>query len=414
MEKKLFRGFLMKKINNFDLVCKNLGIPITFIRKIEKSLKKFNGKIYIVGGNVRDLILNKSIINHPDLVVNLDLEKLLYCLEKAKIRFLKIGEKFGSIVVLHKKFKFDVTVMRKDIETDGRWAKIKFTNSLEEDSKRRDFTFNSIYCDTDGNLADPNRGINDLLKKNVRFIGDPNRRIKEDYLRILRFFRFSLEISNSVDKKMSCLCEKHFKNLKSLSFERRIKETERILLNNNLNKKKIILSLQKLLEFTFESKLNFTNFTELCNFESLINKKSFERRLKFLLRNTKDIPNFFLKSSTTHFKKRLKNQIHFKDYSDRELNMNLLKFNKIYITDQLIIDCVKNKISRNYFDKYLMKITNYKTKKIPLTGEDLLKMGFKPGKTIGKILARLETFWVEKNFKCSKNECIKFVQKFLP
>ena len=414
MEKKLFRGFLMKKINNFDLVCKNLGIPITFIRKIEKSLKKFDGKIFIVGGNVRDLILNKSRVNHPDLVVNLDLEKLLYCLEKAKIRFLKIGEKFGSIVVLHKKFKFDVTVMRKDIETDGRWAKIKFTNSLEEDSKRRDFTFNSIYCDTDGNLADPNRGINDLLKKNVRFIGDPNRRIKEDYLRILRFFRFSLEISNSVDKKMSCLCEKHFKNLKSLSFERRIKETERILLNKNLKKKEIILSLQKLLEFTFESKLNFTNFTELCIFESLINKESFERRLKFLLRNNKDIPDLFLKSSTSHFKKRLMSKINFKDYSIRELNMNLLKFNKIFITDQLIVDRVKNKISQNDFNIYLNKITNFKTKKIPLTGADLLKMGFKPGKTIGDIIARLETFWVEQNFKCSKNECIKFVQKFLP
>ncbi|GIR25937.1 MAG: poly(A) polymerase [Alphaproteobacteria bacterium] len=404
----------MKKINNFDLVCKNLGIPIVFIRKIEKSLKKFNGKIYIVGGNVRDLILNKSIINHPDLVVNLDLEKLLYCLEKAKIRFLKIGEKFGSIVVLHKKFKFDVTVMRKDIKTDGRWAKIKFTDNLIEDSKRRDFTFNSIYCDTDGHLVDPNNGINDLIKGNVRFIGDPNKRIKEDYLRILRFFRFSLEISNSVDHKISCLCEKYFKNLKSLSYERRMKETEKILLNNNLKKKEIILSLKNLLEFTFESKLNFTNFTELCIFESLINKKSFERRLKFLLRNNKDIPNFFLKSSTTHFKKRLKSQINFKNYSNRELNMNLLKFNKIYITDQLIIDCVKNKISRNYFDKYLMKITNYKTKKIPLTGEDLLKMGFKPGKTIGEILTRLETFWVEKDFKCSKNECKKFVQKFLP
>ena len=404
----------MKKINNFDVVCKKLGIPIIFIRKIEKSLKKFNGKIYIVGGNVRDLILNNSIINHPDLVVNLDLQKLVYCLEKAKIRFLKIGEKFGSIVVLHKKFKFDVTVMRKDVETDGRWANIKFTDSLEEDSKRRDFTFNSIYCDTSGHLADPNKGINDLLKKNVRFIGDPNERIKEDYLRILRFFRFSLEISNSVDKEMSFLCEKHFTNLKSLSFERRMKETKRILLNNNLKKKEIIFSLQKLLEFTYESKLNFTNFTELCNFESLINKKSFERRLKFLLRNSKDIPYFFLKSSTSHFKKRLKSKINFKDYSNKELNMNLFKFNKIYITDQLIIDRVRNKISQNNFDKYLNKISNYKTKKIPLTGKDLLKMGFKPGKTIGKILAKLETFWVEKNFKCSKNECINFVKKFLP
>ena len=100
------------------------------------------------------------------------------------------------------------------------------------------------------------------------------------------------------------------------------------IIDNNLNKKEIIPSLQKLLECTFESKLNFTSFNELCIFESLINKKSFERRLKFLLRNNKDIPNFFLKRSTTHFKKRLKNQIHFKDYSDRELNMNLLKFNK--------------------------------------------------------------------------------------
>ena len=85
-------------------------------------------------------------------------------------------------------------------------------------------------------------------------------------MRILRFYRFSLEISNSVDKEMSFLCEKHFKNLKSLSFERRMKETERILLNNNLKKKEIIHSLQKLLECTFESKLNFTSFNELCIF----------------------------------------------------------------------------------------------------------------------------------------------------
>ncbi len=404
----------MKKINNFDVVCKKLGIPIIFIRKIEKSLKKFNGKIYIVGGNVRDLILNKSIINHPDLVVNLDLEKLLYCLEKAKIRFLKIGEKFGSIVVLYKKFKFDVTVMRKDIETDGRWAKIKFTDNLIEDSKRRDFTFNSIYCDTEGHLVDPNNGINDLIKGNVRFIGDPKKRIKEDYLRILRFFRFSLEISNSVDCKIGCLCEKYFKNLRSLSYERRMKETEKILLNNNLKKKKTILSLQRLLEFTFESKLNFTNFSELCAFESLINKKSFERRLKFLLRNKRVIPNFLLSSSTSYFKKRLKSKINFKVYSITELNMNLLKFNKIFITDQLIIDHIKNKISQDDFNRCLSKIINYKPKKMPLTGKDLLKMGFNPGKTIGEIISKLEVFWVKNNFKCSKKECINFVQKFLP
>lgn len=404
----------MKKINHFDQVCNCLGIPILLIRKIEQSLKKFNGKIYIVGGNVRDLILNKPILNHPDLVVNLEFEKLLYCLEKAKIRFLRIGEKFGSIVVLHKKFKFDVTVMRRDVETDGRWAKIKFTDDIIEDSKRRDFTFNSIYCDTEGNIIDPNNGINDLKKKKVKFIGDPHKRINEDYLRILRFFRFSLEVSNSIDNKLILLCKKYYKRIKSLSYERRMQETQKILLNKNFKRRQIILSLQRLLEFTFESKLNFTKFNEFCAFESCINHESFERRLKFLLRNKRQIPDFFLKNSTSHLKKRLSGRIKFKNYSTKELNMNLFKHNKIYITDQLIFDHVTNKISKDDFDRYLRTTINYKIKMIPLTGDELLKMGFKSGKTIGDIIAKLEVFWVERNFKCSKNECKKFVEKFLP
>ncbi len=404
----------MKKINNFDEACNKLGIPILLIRKIEKSLKKFNGKLYIVGGNVRDLILNKPIINHPDLVVNLEFEKLLYCLEKAKIRFLRIGEKFGSIVVLHKKFKFDVTVMRKDVETDGRWAKIKFTDDITEDSKRRDFTFNSIYCDTEGNVIDPNNGINDLIKRKVKFIGNPNKRINEDYLRILRFFRFSLEVSNSIDDKLSLLCKKYYKKITSLSYERRMQETQKILLNKNFRRRQIILSLQRLLEYTFESKLNFSKLNEFCAFESSINNESFERRLKFLLRNKKQIPDFFLKNSSSHLKKRLSGRIKFKNYSTKELNMNLFKHNKTYITDQLIIDHVTNNISREDFDRHIRKTINYKIKMIPLTGDELLKMGFKSGKTIGDIIAKLEVFWVERNFKCSKNECKKFVEKFLP
>ena len=94
--------------------------------------------------------------------------------------------------------------------------------------------------------------------------------------------------------------------------------------------------------------------------------------------------------------------------------MKLLKFNKVFIIDQLIIDHIKNKISQDDFNRCLSKTINYKTKSLPLTGADILQMGFKPGKTVGEIIAKLEIFWVEKNFKCSKNECIKFVQKFLP
>ena len=110
----------------------------------------------------------------------------------------------------------------------------------------------------------------------------------------------------------------------------------------------------------------------------------------------------------------MKSNINFRNYSSKELNLNLLKLNKVFITDQLIIDHVKNKISQDDFNRHLSKTINFKTKRMPLTGDDLLKMGFKPGKKIGETIARLEVFWVEKNFKCSKNECIKFVQKLLP
>ena len=94
--------------------------------------------------------------------------------------------------------------------------------------------------------------------------------------------------------------------------------------------------------------------------------------------------------------------------------MNLLKFGKIFVTDQIIIDRANNKISQDEFDKYFDIIINYTTKKMPLTGDDLLELGFQPGKTIGEIISKLEVFWAEKNFKCSKNECIKFVREFLP
>ena len=119
----------MKKIINFSHKSKKIGLQLNSIKKIEAIIKKNNGKLFIIGGNVRDLIQENKISSFPDLVTDLDTKKTLDLLDKAKIKYSKEGIKFGSIKILMDNLFFDLTSMRKDIDTDGRWAKIKPTDN---------------------------------------------------------------------------------------------------------------------------------------------------------------------------------------------------------------------------------------------------------------------------------------------
>ncbi|MAI76925.1 MAG: hypothetical protein CBC25_06695 [Pelagibacteraceae bacterium TMED65] len=404
----------MRKIKNFNHLCKKIGLPIKLIRDIEKILKVERGKIYIVGGNVRNLILNKKIISHPDLVVDVTYDSLVKCLKKHKIKFLEIGSKFGSLVVVRKGFKFDITSMRNDIETDGRWAVTSFTNSLNDDSKRRDFTFNSVYCDTKGNLYDPNNGINDLNKKKIKFIGNIQSRINEDHLRILRFIRFSLQISGKVNTKYLNICNQSSSKLKKLSYNRRIKELKLILLDESLKKISIVNKLKTLIESSIETKLNFENFSLFCRLESKIKKESFERRLKFLLRTKRKLPKFFDYNAEQKLKKRLKKVVFFKEFEEYDINFNLYKHKKNQLVDQLLIDSFDKNLDSLKIHFLLKRIEIFRKKKFPLRGNDLIKLGFEPGKYLGEVIKTVEKWWIRKKFTKNKNECLNYSKKLLP
>ena len=108
---------------------------------------------------------------------------------RKKINYFETGIDHGTITAIIKKFKFEITSLREDIITDGRHAKVKFFKSWKEDASRRDFTINSIYADSEGNLFDPYNGKEDLKKGYIKFIGEADKRIKEDYLRILNYSR---------------------------------------------------------------------------------------------------------------------------------------------------------------------------------------------------------------------------------
>ena len=143
----------------------------------------------IVGGAVRNYMIGEEISDF-DLSCRLSPEKILDILQKNQIKAIPTGIKFGTITAVIKNKCFEITTTRKDVKTDGRHAVVEYTTNFEVDAQRRDFTFNALYLDFDGNLYDYFNGLNDLKNGIVRFIGNAEDRIKEDYLRILRLFRF--------------------------------------------------------------------------------------------------------------------------------------------------------------------------------------------------------------------------------
>lgn len=147
------------------------------------------GEGRFVGGAIRNAILGWPV-HDIDIAVPMPPEEALQRLQKAEIKALPTGIAHGTLTAIVNGRPFEVTSLRRDVETDGRHAVVSFTDDWEEDSARRDFTMNALYADADGEVFDYHGGIEDLIAGRVRFVGDPARRIREDYLRILRLFRF--------------------------------------------------------------------------------------------------------------------------------------------------------------------------------------------------------------------------------
>ena len=153
-------------------------------------------KAYFVGGCVRDTLFNLKTTD-VDIATSAHPKKVLEIMKKAGLKAIPTGIDHGTVTVVADQQSYEITTFREDIETDGRKAKVKFSKSLTEDAKRRDFSINAIYCEQDGTILDPLGGLTDIAEKRITFIGDPYERIKEDYLRILRFFRFAALFSTN-------------------------------------------------------------------------------------------------------------------------------------------------------------------------------------------------------------------------
>ncbi len=160
-------------------------------REICGVLEDAGHDVFLVGGCVRDSILGRPIAD-VDLATTADAGEILGTAAAAGLRTVPTGVKYGSISVFASCNQFTVTSFRRDLDSDGRHPSIAFSDDISEDAARRDFTMNAIYSTPEGEIIDPLDGMGDLLAGRVRFIGEPSDRLREDCLRMLRFFRFHI------------------------------------------------------------------------------------------------------------------------------------------------------------------------------------------------------------------------------
>ncbi len=186
--------------------------------------------ILIVGGPVRNAVLGLPV-HDWDLATKLRPQQVMACLQAAGIKVVPTGIEHGTVTVVLEGCSFEITTLRRDVETDGRHADVEFTDAWEEDAKRRDFTMNTLLADAGGRVYDPiGCGIEDAKAGRLRFVGDPEIRIKEDHLRILRYFRFlAFYGQGEMDEKAMQACIANAGSLAQLSKERVTHELLRLL-----------------------------------------------------------------------------------------------------------------------------------------------------------------------------------------
>ncbi len=186
---------------------------------------------YAVGGCVRNTLIGVPVTD-VDIATNARPETVMALAEAAGLRAVPTGLDHGTVTIVTEGDGFEVTTFRRDVETHGRHATIAFADDLHEDAARRDFTMNALYARADGSVIDPLGGLADLAARRVRFVGNPSARIREDYLRILRFFRFHAQYGDAqagIDPEALAACAAGADGMDHLSAERITAELRRLL-----------------------------------------------------------------------------------------------------------------------------------------------------------------------------------------
>jgi poly(A) polymerase len=386
--------------------------------ELKKILLKDKDDLRLVGGCVRDFLVGKE--NYDiDLATKHRPEDVTALLKKAKITVIPTGILHGTVTAIVNGKPFEITTLRQDLICDGRHAKVQFGTDYLEDARRRDFTINAMYIDFENNLYDYFDGLSDLHNGLIKFIGEPTARIEEDYLRILRLFRFYCYYGKEIDKKSLNSCAEKKAGIQTLSGERISAELFKIL--NAANPAGVLKTMQRygILQEIFYKQINLSHIVKLIMFEKeLRTKTSYIFRLGMVLKDEPEKEIMLLSDELRFSNEQREMLLSYKKpieinhmASENTLKELMLDYTKEKIVDSLIINIMSytNKIDpyiRYRFNSIKNFLDNYTVPKLPINGDDLINIGISEGKKIGELLKLAKKYWIKSNYTANKEEII--------
>jgi len=423
MDKFLDKIFFRSR--NLDYISQNLKdiTNQTPANKIFEAINNYSesSEVRYVGGCIRKVI-NKEVVDDIDLATNLKPNEICEALKNKDINFYETGIEHGTVTAVIDEYKYEITSLRKDVKTDGRHAKVEFSLDWKEDAARRDFSINSIYSDASGNLFDPNNGKKDLEEGLIHFIGDAESRIKEDYLRILRYVRFFLNYSNHKHKpEIIKIIKRNVGGISKLSSERLIDEFKKLTKSHGFVKLFQDNDSLEIIEIIFPQLKNLAKFKKLnTHARDNLFKIDFIFLLSLMIVDGTDNTDYFLYKFNISKKdqKRLKLIDFFYKEKTNLKNFTEKNFNKIFYFNgkQAVIDIINFKLfTSNKVEKKLIKLIEvYKDKVIPTMpiGANTLmaKYNIPEGKILGNKLKMIEEAWVENGFTISEKNIQKIAK----
>ena len=385
---------------------------------LQKGYPKEKIAARFVGGCVRKFLSGEKV-DDIDIATILTTNEIKEKFKDSKFKIIDSGIKHGTVTLISDKHKLELTTLRKDLNTDGRHADVEYVSDWKLDSERRDFTINAIYLDIHGNIFDPQLGTFDLKNYNVKFIGDPNSRIQEDYLRIIRLLRFAFQYDSSNDKTTIDSIKTNLDGIYKISKERIFSELMKMLSLKNFdnilkhpNKKEIFLiifpelkhlkRLEKLKKIKNYFTLNNVNLLAILITDDSDNYEYFGYKYN-ISNNSKDI----LKKFNACYKILKKDKRFFK----QNLYKNIYIYGKENMSFLLALNFTENsKILLSEFLNINKKIKNYKILKLPFDGNYLIENGLDQGVLVGLVLKKIEEEWIENNFKISEDRVKEIVK----
>jgi len=374
------------------------------------------GSARFVGGCVRNALLGEPVAD-LDIATTLEPAEVAKRLKPAGFAVHETGIAHGTLTVVCAGTVFEITTLRRDVSTDGRRATVAFTKDWNEDAHRRDFTMNALYADVDGQIYDPiGQGLDDIKTRKIRFVGDAETRIEEDFLRILRFFRFNAWYAHdqALDKDGLAACRDLQAGLKTLSAERVWAELKKLLSAPYPFRTVQVMLVGGILETLLPEASNAEGLQYLCELEA---KKGLEPDpyLRLMAMSARD------ELAMARLCKRLKMSnkekirlMHWAgdqtkltpDMPEKDTEIAFYTAGRQVALDRAVLRAAGAGDGMSAWWHVYNKAKIWQRPSFPVTGKDLIELGIPHGPALGKAMRALEALWIRSGFSVQKPQLL--------